>query len=410
MLSILLVKLSFTREETSNFELFLFSVNLCTFFWVSGIGNAILSWYPGIEKNSKTDFFGDMFILLQIFGILTGLIFYLFDGFGIFSELHIEYAVLFVSIYIALYSPTILVELYYIINDLSKALINYGLIVFFCQLLLVIFAAILFHDIFFIFAALLVWIFLRWIWTLKLIFFSNEYSFKFEFSKSRQFMVFSIPIIIHMLFSNGSEFVDGLLVEKYFSPDQFSLYRYGAREFPLILVLVGAIRTTMIPLAVNQLEKSMKMTRKEISKLMNIFYPAAIVLLFTSKYIFTFFYDSDYSYSALLFNIYLLTICSRFILSEIFIYASGKNKIFVFVSLTEVVLNFILSVILLKYLGLAGIAYGTFLAFLISKLYLVYFVKVKIGYSLSKYLNLRLYIVYTIILFISFIISNILLF
>ncbi|MBK7094366.1 MAG: polysaccharide biosynthesis C-terminal domain-containing protein [Saprospiraceae bacterium] len=410
LISILLVKLSYSPEETSVFELFLFSVNLFTFFWVSGIGNAILSWYPRIDEKSKTNFFGDIFFLLQSIGLITAVLFYLFNGFGVLSDIKTGQITLFVSIYIAFYSPTILVELYYILFHFKKKLIYYGLIIYLFQLIPVVVAASVYNDLYYVFSALLVWIILRWLWTIKVIFFENSYTFKLRFTITGQFLFFSLPIIIHMLFSNGSEFIDGLLVENFFPPDQFSLYRYGAREFPLILVLVGAIRTTMIPMAVNDLDSAMETTRKSVSKLMHIFFPLAIILLFTSKYLFSFFYDSDYTYSALLFNIYLLTICSRFILSEIFIYSSGRNKIFIIVSLLEIILNFILSIILMKYLGLAGIAYGTFLAFLISKIYLVYYVKNKIGQELSKYLNLRVYFGYTLLLIVSFLISYILIF
>jgi O-antigen/teichoic acid export membrane protein len=410
LFSILLVKLAYSQEETSVFELFLFSVNLFTFFWVSGIGNAILSWYPRIDEKSKINFFGDIFFLLQTIGLIAAVLFYLFNGFGILSDIKNEQIAIFISIYIAFYSPTILVELYYILFRFKKKLIYYGLIIYLFQLIFVVVAASVFNDLYFVFSALLLWIILRWIWTIKVIFFENLYSFKAQFTITAKFLLFSMPIIVHMLFSNGSEFIDGILVENFFPPDQFSLYRYGAREFPLILVLVGAIRTTMIPLAVNDIASALETTRKSVSKLMHIFFPLAILLLFSSKFLFTFFYDSDYKYSALLFNIYLLTICSRFILSEIFIYSSGRNKIFIIISLLEVILNFVLSVILMKYFGLAGIAYGTFLAFLISKLYLVYYVKFKIGQELSKYLNLRVYFGYTILLLVSFLISYILLF
>lgn len=398
-----MVKLKFTPAETSYYENFLFLINLSTFFWVAGIGNALLSWYPRLTEENKAVFFQNTFTLLQIAGICVGILLYIFKGFGILNDT--RNTIILVSLYVIFYAPTIITELYYLLTEKRKYLIYYGIFIYTLQLCLGFTAAIIYNDIYYVLLFLLIWVFIRWIWTIVVVFSIKNLINTYKFSINKGFVLYSMPIIIHLLFSNGSEFVDGILVDKFFNADQFSIYRYGAREFPLILVLIGAVRTSMIPLAVKDIKNALISVKRITGRLMHVFYPIAVILVFSSKFLYEFFYDSDYNYSALLFNIYLLTLSSRIILSEIFIYASGLNKVFVFVSFFEIVLNIILSLILMKFFGLAGIATGTFIAFFVSKVFLVSYVSSKLGTKLNEYLNLKIYFGYNAILFFAFIIS-----
>lgn len=405
LLSIILVKLSFTTFETSYFELFLFIVNILTFFWISGIGNSILTYFPRLEVSQQKGFFQSAFFLLQTLGLIASLIFFAFDGFSIFSGYNGNNTILMVSIYIFLYSPTVLVELSYILAEKRKSLINYALLSYLSQLMIISLTAYFYQNINAVFISLIIWILGRWLWTIKEVFSVSLRAHTFSYKTNKDFIIFSLPIIVHILFSNSSEFIDGILVERFFPSDQFSLFRYGAREFPLILVLVGALRTAMIPAAVRNSIKAAAEIRSSINQLMHIFFPLAIVLTFSSRQIYIFFYNQDYAYSAVLFNIYLLTITSRVILAEVFIYASGRNRVFMLVSFLEVIFNITLSLILLRWFGLAGIALASFFAFSLSKAYLGYYVKKYLGVKMNEYINIRTYIIYSALLISSFLIT-----
>ena len=407
LLSIVLVKLSFSPFETSYFELFLFAVNIFTFFWVSGIGNSILTYFPRLEASSQKGFFQSSFLLLQLTGFIAALVFFLSDGLNLLSGYNGNNTSLLVAIYIFLYSPTILIELNYILTEKRKRLVVYGLFSYISQFAIVAYTAYHYRDINAVFISMIIWVFVRWLWTIKEVFIKNFSVSELNFSGYKNFILFSIPIIIHIFFSNSSEFIDGLLVERYFPADQFSLFRFGAREFPLIVVLVGAIRSAMIPAAVRNVSEAAAEIKNSVMKLMHVFFPISILLIFFSRQLYIFFYDQDYAYSALLFNIYLLTITSRVILAEVFIYASGRNRVFMIVSFLEVVLNVILSLILMHWFGLAGIAFATFIAFSLSKAYLSYYVMRYLGKSLHAYIDIRLYLLYSSALIISFLITAI---
>jgi len=401
LISLLLVKSSFDRNQTSAFELFLFIANISSFFWTMGISNAILSYYPKLSGIERAKFFTNIFVLLQGIGLIVSFISYFTSGFSLANgNPYIDnHSMMLLAIYIVLYAPTLLVESKYIIDKSSNALLRYGIILYGIQLAAIVIVALLFHSIQSIFIVMVAWIFIKWIWTIRTINLDlNQISPKLI----KIFLLFTLPIIAHILLGNGMEFIDGILVEKNFDSSQFSVYRYGAREFPVILILIGALRSVMIPEAVNDIHSTAKKIKNKTTKLILIFFPIAIVLIFISKYLFIYFYNEDYTYSALLFNIYLLIISSRIILSEVFIYAKHKNKTLMYVSFVELVFNIVLSIILMRFYGIAGIAFATFIAFLLSKMFLAFYTQKILGIKLKEYLNIGIYLFFTVLLYIAF--------
>ncbi len=404
LISILLVKSGFSKQETSTFELFLFIANISSYFWIMGISNSILSYFPRLSEKSKSNFFSNMFYLLQALGFIAAIVIYFTKGLWLSKsgELLNREEIFYLSLYVFFLSPTLLIEIKYILLEKYKSLKRYGIIIFSLQFLIIFILSVYYHDIFIVLKGLVLWIFIRWIWTLKIIFINNR---KPSVILIKNFLIFGSPIIIHILLGNGMQYIDGIIVNRYFPPDKFSVYRYGAREFPLILILIGAIRSTMIPKAISDVNQAAQKIKEHINNLINIFFPVSVILMLTSKYLFTSFYSEEYSYSALLFNIYLLILSSRMVLAEVFIYAYQKNKIFVWLSLFELLFNIGLSLILLQFWGIAGIAFATFISYSLSKLYLVLYIKKKLNISPGNYLDIKKYLIFTIVLYLSFLLS-----
>jgi len=402
------VKLNFTTSETSAYELFIFVASIGSFFWIIGLSNAMLSFFPKLDEVDKKSFFKSIFITFQFFGIILAILLYFTNGFGLIlkNSLIDKQILLLISIYTFFYAPIIIVEIKYILTQAKNSLIKYGIIIYGFQLIIILTAIYLKHNILYTLLGLTVWIFLRWIWTIFVVF-NGKNSYVFNLKIQKTFLIFSLPLIAHILLGNGMDYIDGILVEMNFDESMFAIYKYGSKEFPIILILIGALRSVMIPTAVKDTKLAASNIRSKTEFIIWVFFPIAILLIFTSKYIFTYVYNVDYIYSALLFNIYLLIISSRIILSEVFIYAKHKNNVLMYVSFVEFILNIILSLILLKYYGIAGIAFATFISFLSSKLFLVFYAHKNLGIPLSKYINIKVYSIFTILLYLSFYISTI---
>lgn len=228
---------------------------------------------------------------------------------------------------------------------------------------------------------------------------------KIESDLIRQFLIFCAPLIAHVLLGSGMEYVDGFLVDHYFDRSEFAIFRYGARELPISTVLISAMASTMIPLAVVQLAESMADIKRRLTTIMHWLFPLSAILILLSRPLFEALYGEGFLDSAVVFSIYLLIICSRILLPQVILYARHENKAMMFVAFIELAVNISLSLVLMSYYGLYGIAAATVIAYLVQKCLLVALVKYRHGISLGSYINLPLYGIYAVGLYLVFAIS-----
>ena len=127
--------------------------------------------------------------------------------------------------------------------------------------------------------------------------------------------------------------------------------------------------------------------------------------MLVSPYIFELVYSDEYLVSAFIFNIYLLIICSRILLPQIIFYAKHNNNLLMVVAFVEFIINIGLSLYLMQYYGLYGIAFATVVAFLIQKLILIIYGWKVYKISLAEYIHVSKYILYSIALYASFCLS-----
>lgn len=405
LISIILVKSGYDQGQVSNFERFIFLANLFTFFWVMGFKNAFLSYYPKLDLTLQSKLFGDAFVILQTIGLFVAIIAYIGLGseyFGSAISLMAE-ARLFLCIYVIFYAPTVLIEVFFILKEKNALMINYSIWIHLLQVVVIGFAAILGVSLQSIFLLLIAWMFIKWLYALRVIF--RDTNLHISTSQMKKFILFSSPIILHILLGNGMEFIDGILVNRFFPSDQFAIFRYGARELPFVLILIGALSSTMIPVAVRDLKKAGKELKARSRKMMHWFYPLSILLLFTSPFLYKLFYSDTYLASASIFNIYLLIIASRIIMVEVLVYGTQQNKLLMWVSGMELILNLVLSILLLQVWGLKGIAYATVIAFMLSKIFFIIFIRIKNELRLRDYIPIKPYLIYNILMISSYILT-----
>lgn len=230
--------------------------------------------------------------------------------------------------------------------------------------------------------------------------------FRLDFKLQWIFLLFAFPLIVHMLVGNGMEYVDGFIINHFFDQATFAQFRYGARELPLVAVLVGSVSTALIPDAVNSMDDALKKVKTKITQLGNFLFPISISLMLLSSTIFPIIYSEDFAISAQIFNIYLLIITSRILMPQVVIFARHNNLILVISAIVELVVNVALSLVLLQYFGILGIAWATVIAFMVNKTILIVFAYTKHGIPLGKYLNIRHYFLWIFLLCISYLIAH----
>lgn len=401
LLSIVLVKLNFKSEHIGDFEWFIFLANVASFFWGMGLKNAFMSFYPKLDSKEKSKLIFSIASLFMLLGMMAFGVLYVID----LPRMDLLYSYLpWLFCFLVLGTTASMAEHILIVEDKSEELFYYGFLSYTTYFLGLSGIAFLYKSIQPLFIGLACWAVFRFIYFLWIAY--RQSIFSFDFKLILKFVVFGLPLIVHVLLGAGMEFVDGYLVEAYFERSEFTYYRYGARELPINTILISAMASALIPFAVVNLDSCLSQIKLRTSRLMNYLFPVSMVLMVLSPWIFKYVYSSEFLISAQIFNIYLLIICSRILLPQVIIYAKHRNSLLMLVSIIEFALNISLSLYLMQYFGLMGIAFATVIAFFIQKLILIFYNHIVLKISLNTYLNIPKYIFFTIALYTTFILST----
>jgi len=176
------------------------------------------------------------------------------------------------------------------------------------------------------------------------------------------------PLILYAVSSAMARSLDAWLVAHYFDESKFAIFRYGAREFPLVVALAGGLSTIMIPRLIQN--EALPELKIRSTRLMNSCYPIVAVLMIFSPPLFDFVFGVAFRESALIFNIYLLLTLTQLIFPQTVLTARGDTKLLWYISLMELIVNVGTSLLLMSQFGLIGIVWGTLIAFAFEKIIL----------------------------------------
>ena len=219
----------------------------------------------------------------------------------------------------------------------------------------------------------------------------------------RQTWPLAWPLILYTIAAGLARSFDAWLVARYFDESVFALFRYGAREFPLVLALAGGISTAMIgKLFAPGSETEL---RQRTERLMHICYPVIAICMLISVPLFQVVFGIAYRESAWIFNVYLLLTLFQLIFPQTIMIARGDTKLLWYVAMAELAVNIVASIVLLQYIGLIGIAFGTLVAFCFEKVLLLFLVHKKYNLSLRDIVPVRTWTVYAMLLLATYFIS-----
>jgi O-antigen/teichoic acid export membrane protein len=243
---------------------------------------------------------------------------------------------------------------------------------------------------------------LRYAWLWIIFIYRAEINISGEFI--RQHLKLGGPLVVATFLSSSAQFIDGFIVTSKFNEETFAVFRYGARELPLAMLLANALSNAMLPEFANKdnLKRNLAKLKKSVSKLMHFLFPITAILLLVSKPIFPVLFNPDFTESATIFNIYLLLIISRLIMPQTILNGLKISKPIMAASFFEMVVNVSLSLILVQYIGIPGIAFATVIAYLFEKIYLSIIVYRKLNISISAYLPIQFYLIYSVAIFVIF--------
>lgn len=405
LISIIFTKTHLGIAEIGIYETLLFISGALSFFWLQGLIQSFLPLYKSRNKTEgekSSDIFNAF--LLTLFFSLIAFVFVLgcknyivrYTGnTGIDPYLNVF------AFYILLSGPASLIEYIYLLKEKPVMIIRYGIISFVLQLILVALPVILGKGLEWSIYGLIFISVIRIVWLFVIIGRYSAFKVSMEFIKEH----FSIgyPLILGALLSGSAQYIDDFLVSHYFDSSNFAIYKYGAKQFPLVVLLANAFSNAMVPVfASEELSVAMLQIRQRSAKLMHFLFPATIVLLLTSKWLYPVIFNAHFLPSADIFNILLLLIISYMIFPQTILIGLKKTKFILVASTLELLLHIGLSLILLKYFDIAGIAIATVCAFLFEKIILMYFTSVSLKINPLQFIPLKQYVAYTCVLLLVF--------
>ena len=406
LIGVVFAKSGLSTSQIGQYETFLLIAGAVSFFWLNGL---IQGFLPLIDKEAiarKSPVLFNVFYLVIGLSILSGAFLIVFEH-SISGFLLKKYSVPYLNyllIYLLISTPANLVEYIYLIKNQGMQIIWYGVISFFLMFFLIIMPPVLKFGIEYSLAGLIASAAFRFVWLLVLLF--KNASPKLDWTFIKIHLRSSTPLILSILLSGSAQYIDSFIVTSYFDDATFAVFRYGAREFPLVLLLANAFSISMLPgfYDPSKLQFNLKSIKFNAQKLGNWMFPLSALLMIVSHWAFPVVFNVNFEQSATIFNIYLLLIISRLLFPQTILIGLQKTNLILWASLLEIIVNVASSLYFVQIGGLAGVAYGTVVAYIFEKVLLMIFVSKSCDIKVSSYLNVSRHLFYSLFLAAEFIV------
>lgn len=405
---ILLAKGPLSITNIGVFESLMFFSGAVSFFWISGILNGLLSKFSRVNSENQGKFIFNISMFIIIMNILLVIVLFFARDFAnlFLSSVAMKYYTLLLT-FILFNNPVFLIEYVLLIKEQNISLIVYGFVNFVLQIIVVVVPILLGYDLSISIKGLV-------LLSISKLFFLGFLLNKFTDKKTdlsiwKEHFHYSMPLILSLLLSGSADYIDGALVSSHFGSESFAIFRYGAKELPLSLLLANSLSLAFVPKLADksQFEYGLTQLKKESLKLMHLLFPLSIILLLSSHWLYPYFFRAEFIKSSSIFNIYLILIISRMVFPQTIILALQKTGIIFKIAIIEITVNVIASYLLMLKFGMLGVAWGTIIAFSAEKIFLMIVLYKKQNLPVTKYLAIKEWVLYSLLLiFCYFLVEN----
>jgi O-antigen/teichoic acid export membrane protein len=399
LVAILLAKSALSLPDIGTYEIWMYLGMILSFLGLSGIFQAFLVFYPRYDAAQQKSFVFTVFMLIWILTGLLAILLYIFrtDFFGTLLGIEVISDLLLVLLFLCFHFIAVFAPYIFLAGKRPAFFIPYTVFYIAGTVLSVVVPLLFTTELRHLLQGLFIWSIIEHLLLLVIVFrFSDN---RISLSFIRPFLRAAVPLTIYAGSGLFAQIFDAWLVSHTFEDlAVFAIFKYGARELPGAVALAAAFSASMAGLYATEHGNSLARIKEGSRRFMLIFFPLAFVLLFISKPVFGWIYNDAFQESAVIFNTYLLLMLSRWIFPQAVLIGSGRNREVLWISLTELVINIMASLILVKYLGLTGIALGTVIAFLSEKMMMILLLRRKYGIPLSQYLPMKPYLAFSSLL------------
>jgi O-antigen/teichoic acid export membrane protein len=247
----------------------------------------------------------------------------------------------------------------------------------------------------------------RWVWLIILLRRYTEMRISVEFIKEHLYL--GTPLILTSLISGSAQYIDGIIISTFYNnPETFAHFRYGAKEFPLVLMLANGLSNGMLPEFSTRLrmKESLARIKAKSKKLMHLLFPASMVMMLFTRWLFPRVFTPEFIRSADIFLIYLLLIIPRLVFPQTIIIGRKKTHITLIAAILELSINVPLSLYLIQDYGTVGVALATLFVYIVEKIFLTSYVWIKMKIKPTEYIPVKIWAVYSILIIILFVLID----
>jgi len=411
VISIYFTKIPLSREIIASWEMLLFISGGLSYFWVTGILQSFLplsqrsmAFVHHKRTEGKSPEMFNAFILLFSFSIAFALLILLMFGYTATyaSAPKIPYPGLLI-IYFILSNSSSLIEHIYLIQNRPQHIFWYGIISTTVQIFAVCAPVVLGFGIEGAIWGLIFANALRFLFLIYLLYCYAEFKISTPFILNNLYVGY--PIMISALLSGSSQYVDTLVAAIAFDPADFTIFRYGCKELPFVIMMTAGLNNALIPAF--SVKKNIPNILQEIKRRsirqMHILYPTSILVMIFSKIIFgRIFFNPEFYRSADVFMVYQLMIISRVVFPQTIIIGLKKTPVLMWASFINISLTIPLAFFLIPKYGVVGIALSSCLIHALEKFILMWYNYRKLGIAPKEYTPLGWYAFYTVLIGIVF--------
>lgn len=395
-------KLQLSPGQIGRFETVLLISGMVSFFWVSGIIQALLSAYTKYNEEEKRLALFNTFLLLCGLSAVAALGLYLFtdhlltiidkNGDNSFAKLSI--------LYLLFNCPAFINEYILFLHNKRKELLAYAISTLLLTLVFTVIPVAFGYPIIYAVYGIIAVAVLKLLLSFTLLGIYGR--FKIDLLILMNGLHLALPLMLSLFVSGSAEYIDGIIVKAKFDDVGFAIYRYGAKELPIAIIIANTFSMGMIPVLAGNLTEGLTELKQRSARLMHFFFPLTMVLMVASPYIYQYAFNDSFMYSAFIFNIYLLLIIPRVLFPQTILTATQHSRWLVISAVLEITINVSLSLCLSSVMGMAGIAVGSFIAYMFDKLFLMAVVRHELKVSPQQYIAFVPFIFYNILTLVAF--------
>ena len=405
LVAILLTKSDLGMESIGVYETLLYLGYIFSFFWVSGLIQGLLTIYPSKSEDEQGQIIFNSYLLFTSISFVVFLLLffaknYILQAFAGQSEL--QYFELFI-IYSLFNLPTYLLENYYLLKDKPLWIIAFSILSFGMKFLIMVIPVFIGWDFVWSFYGLIVLAIVKHSWLLGFVWQNGIWTLDRNYL--RYWVFLSLPLIGYAFIAGFNQSFGAWLVNFYYEGNErlFAIFRYGARELPLAMAMSNALGAVMLPEVAKNVKEALERIRTKSLKLMHILFPLSILFMLTSHLFFPIVFNPEFKESALIFNVFLLVLITRLLFPHIILIGLKANKVILMVSIFELLFNIGISFLLIYTFGLAGVAMGTVLAYMLEKVILCMYIQRRFNISWGTYVNKVWFLGYSLALVLAFV-------